>query len=160
MPARRYSASAAALGDGCRLQWPQGARFVPVSVGVSQPGLPHLLDQNAVAREHLHQSGDDRAQQRVQFVVAGRTGLDEHRHAIGAAPVHPVQHQAVQVDVQVGGGAEALHHLQHRRHQLGLCGQQQSQRDRQREHPLAHRHVRDDVIHQVGGGLRHSPGTA
>jgi len=47
-------------------------------------------------------------QQRVQFDVAGRSGLDEHRQAIAAAPAHPVQHPAVQVDVQVGGSAEAL----------------------------------------------------
>jgi hypothetical protein len=146
------------------------------------PGGPHLLDQNAPARQHLHQPGDDRVQQRVQFVVAGRTGFDEHRHAIGAASVHPVQHQAVQVDVQVGGRAKtldqrdcaamalrglepdvvqqmardhALHHLQHRRDQLGLCGRQQTQRDGQREHPLAHRHLWDDVLDQMGGGLRH-----
>ena len=39
-----------------------------------------------MAREHLHQPGDDRVQQRVQFVVAGRPGCDEHRHAMGAAP--------------------------------------------------------------------------
>jgi hypothetical protein len=43
----------------------------------------------------------------------------------------------------------ALHHLQHRRDQLGLRGQQHAQRDRQRQDPLAHRHVRDDVVHQV-----------
>jgi hypothetical protein len=48
---------------------------------VSQVGLPHLLDQNSPAREHLHQPGDGRVQQRVQFVVAGRTGFDEQRHA-------------------------------------------------------------------------------
>jgi hypothetical protein len=150
-------------------------------------GLPHLLDQHAPAREHLHQPGDDRVQQRVQFVVGGRTGFDEHRHAFGAAPVHPVQHQAMQVDVEVGrrpktldqrdGAAvgfvglepslaeqmardHAVHHLQHGRHQLGLCGQQQAQRDRQRQHPLAHRHTGDDVVHQVRRGLRHAPGTA
>ncbi len=74
-----------AVGNRRRLQWLQGARFIPVSVGVSQVGLAHLLDQHAVAREHLHQPGDDRVQQRVQFVVCGRTGFDEHRHTIGAA---------------------------------------------------------------------------
>ena len=97
-----------AVSDGCRLQWPQRARFVPVGVRLGQPGLPHLLDQHAPAREHLHQPGDDRVQQRVQFVVCGRTGLDEHRHAIGTAPVHPVQHQAVQVDVEVGRRPKTL----------------------------------------------------
>ena len=73
------------------------------------------------------------------------------------APVHAVEHQTVQVDVQVRGRPETLdqrdraavgllglqpglieqetrdgtvHDLQHRRHQLGLCSQQQPQRDR------------------------------
>ena len=55
----------------------------------------------------------------------------------------------------------ALHDLQHGRHQLGLRGRQQAQRDRQphdpNEHPLAHRYVGDDVVHQVRGRLRHAP---
>ena len=34
-----------------------------------------------------------------------------------------------------------LRHLQHRRDQLGLRGQRHAQRDRQRQHPLAHRHT-------------------
>ena len=73
-----------------------------------------------------------------------------HRLTLGA-PIHAVQHQAVQVDVQVGGRAKPLdqrdraavgllglesglieqetrdgpvHGLQHRRHPLGLRGQQ------------------------------------
>ena len=51
---------------GRRLRWPQGARFVTVSAGVrlGQPGLPHVLDQHAPAREHLHQPDDGRVQQR------------------------------------------------------------------------------------------------
>ena len=44
----------------------------------------------------------------------------------------------------------AVNHVQHGRHQLELCGQQQAQRDRQshnpNEHPLAHRHVRNELI--------------
>jgi hypothetical protein len=80
-----------AVSDGCHLQWPQGARFVPVGVRLSQPGLPHLLDQNAPAREHL---------------------------------------------------------------------QQQAQRDRQRQHPLAHRHTGDDVVDQVRRRLCHAPRAA
>ena len=54
-----------------------------------------------------------------------------------------------------------LHDLQHGRHQLRLSGQQQAQRDRQphdpNEHPLAHRHMGDDVVDQVRGSLRHAP---
>ena len=56
----------------------------------------------------------------------------------------------------------AVHDLQHGRHQLRLSGQQQAQRDGQshdpNEHPLAHRHVRYDVVDQVRRGLRHAPG--
>ncbi len=54
----------------------------------------------------------------------------------------------------------AVHNLQHGRHQQGPRSQQQAQRDRQQQHPLAHRHVGDDVVHQVGRRLRHAPGTA
>ena len=34
-----------------------------------------------------------------------------------------------------------MHHLLHRRYQLGLCGQPQAQGNRQRQHPLAHWHM-------------------
>nr|WP_234413820.1 hypothetical protein [Ideonella sp. A 288] len=139
------------------------------------------------AREQLHQPGDERLQQRVQLVVSGRGHLDEGRHAVATAPVHAVQHQAVQVDVEVGGRAEALdqrdgaavafvglepglphqmardhalYHLQHRRDQFRLRGQQQAQRDRQGQHPLPHWDMRDDVVHQVRRGLRHTPRAA
>jgi hypothetical protein len=53
-----------------------------------------------------------------------------------------------------------LHHLLHRRDQLGLRGQQHAQRNRQRQDPLAHRHVRDDTGHQVRCRLRHPPRAA
>jgi len=78
-------------------------RLVAVNIRLGQIGLSHVLDQHAPAREHLHQPGDDGLQQHVQFFVGGRTRLDEGRYTIGAAPVHPVQHQAVHVAVEVGG---------------------------------------------------------
>jgi hypothetical protein len=125
----------------------------------------------------------------VQFLFGGRASLDEAGRAISVATVHPVQDQAVQVDVQVGSRAKALdqrdgaalafvaleprvaqqmpldhtlHHLPRRRDQLGLRAQQHAQRDRQpkltNSHPLPHRHVRDDMVHQVRCRLRHPPG--
>ena len=39
-----------------------------------------------------------------------------------------------------------VHHLQHGRHQLGLRGRQQAQRDGKRQYPLTHRNVRQDVV--------------
>ena len=87
----------------------------------------------------------------MQLVVGGRLRLDKGRHAIGVAPVHAVKHQAMQMYVELGGGAkaldqrdgaaltfvclqpgavqqvardQALHHLQHRRDQFRLSGRQ------------------------------------
>jgi hypothetical protein len=125
-------------------------------------------------------------QHRLQCLVGWRGYLDEFRRAVSAAPAHAVQHQAVQVDVEVGSGPEALdqrdgaavglfgirtrpleqkphdhavRHLQHGRH-LGPGGQQQVQRDGQRQNPLAHRHVRDELVDQVRRRLHHAPGPA
>ena len=69
------------------------------------------------------------------------------------------------VGLEPGSGKQvprdhALHHLQHRGDQLGLGGQQQAQRDRQRQHPLPHRHMRHDVVDEVRRGLRHAPRAA
>jgi hypothetical protein len=41
-----------------------------------------------------------------------------------------------------------------------MGGQQKSQWNGKRQHPLAYRHLWDDVIHQVGGRLCHAPGAA
>jgi hypothetical protein len=48
----------------------------------------------------------------------------------------------------------------HRRDELRLRCQQQAQRDRQRQDPLAHWDVWNDVVHQVRRGLRHAARTA
>ncbi len=90
----------------------------------------------------------------MKLVVGGRIHFDEGWRAISAAPIRPVQRQAVQVNVEVGGRAEALdqrdgataplvgleagslqqmarehtlHHLQHQRDQLGMRSQQHTQ---------------------------------
>jgi hypothetical protein len=43
-------------------------------------------------------------------------------------------------------GNDPVDDLQHGGQQMGMCGKQQAQRDRKRQHPLAHRHPGDDVI--------------
>ena len=57
-------------------------------------------------------------------------------------------------------GNDAVDHLQHRGEQLRVSSEQDAQRDRKRQHPLAHRHLRDHVIDQVRGALRHAPRAA
>lgn len=126
-------------------------------------------------------------QHRRQRFVAWRRHFDELRPTVATHSVGAVQHRAVQVDVQVGVRGEtldqrdrtavglldllpnladqvarddAVHHLQHRRHPIGLCDQQPSQRDGPRRHPWAHRHLRDDAVHQVRCHLRHAASAA
>jgi hypothetical protein len=170
------------------------------AVDVGAQGLAHrgLARRRASQGQHLlscaRSEGDAiRDRRRLQWLSAcssssvGASASGVGWRAINAAPIHLVQHEAVQVKVEVGRRAEALdqrdgtavafvglepgsleqmarehalHHLQHRRDQLGLHGQQHAQRDRQRQHPLPHRYVRDDMVHQVRGGLRHPPRTA
>ena len=50
----------------------------------------------------LHHAGDDLVPHRMQPFIGLRRCLDEHWLAFGTAPVHAVQRQAVQGDVQVG----------------------------------------------------------
>ena len=139
----------------------------------------------------LRHPGDDLVQYRQQRLIGWRGHFDADRFAFRVALVHAVQHQAVQVNVEIGGRSKALDQragsagglvgfdlglieqeardgpacdLQHRRHQLGLRGRQQTQRDRQpnlaNPYPLAQRHVRDDVVEQMGRRLGHAPGPA
>jgi hypothetical protein len=176
--------------DGRRLQRP-AARLGIVVVGLGHVGLSLVGRQHATTREQLHQPSDDRPQHGPHLLVRGCRRFDELALAGGAAPVHPVQHQAVHADVQVRGRAlpsqtrldlrdgaavavitrdpgllqqvpleHTLHPLQHRGDRYGLRSQQQSQRDRHRQQPLPHRHGRDDVVNEVGCGLRHAPRTA
>jgi len=136
------------------LQRPERAGLVRIVVVVGHVGLALLFDEHPLAGEQLHQSCDDLVQYRLQRLVGRRGYFQEDRFAFGAAPVHAVQHQAVKVNVEIGGRTvhpqprldqrdhaavslfslqtclpeqvardDAVHHLQHRRHQLGLRGQ-------------------------------------
>ena len=95
-----------------------------------------------------------------------------------------IEHQSMQVNVQIGRRAKALdegdgargrftafdarlpdqmrrndpvNDLQYRGEQFRVHREEAAQRDRERQHPLAHRHARDDAINQPSGGLRHAP---
>ena len=99
---------------------------------------------------------DDLVEQALQLIVGGRARLLEDRLALGA-PIHAIEHQTVQMDVQVGGRAESLDErdrsgvgcgafqaclleqkarddpvddAQHRREQLGVRRKHNTQRDR------------------------------
>ena len=79
------------------------AGVVRVGVAIGHARLALLFDQRPPTGEQLHRSGDDPVQHRMQRFIGRRGHLDKQGLAFGTAPVHAVQHQAVQVNVQVGG---------------------------------------------------------
>ena len=129
---------------------PERAGLIRIDVGVGQIARSLLLfDEHAAARQQLHQPRDDLVQQHLQFLVGWRGYFDKHRLA-ARAPVHAVQHQAMEVNIEIGRrpksldqrdraavglkGLEAslikqvardhaVHDLQHRRYQHRLCSQ-------------------------------------
>ena len=60
-----------------------------------------LFHQVAQSGQFLHEPHDDLIEQPLQLPAGGRTRFLEHRFSPGA-PIHPVGHQAVQMDVQAG----------------------------------------------------------
>jgi len=91
-----------ALSTRRRLQRPERAGLIRIGLGVGQvvrSTLLLLFDEHAAAGQQLHQPRDDPLQQRLQVLVGGGIGLDEYRRAV-RAPVHPVLHQAMQVNVE------------------------------------------------------------
>ena len=89
----------------------------------------------------------------LRLAAEPKRGNQRDRTAVAFFGLEPGPAQQVPRD-------HTMHHLQHRRDPFGLHGQQQPQRDRQRQYPLAHRHVRDDAVDQVRCRLRHAPRTA
>jgi hypothetical protein len=85
------------------LQRPERAGLVRIAVVVGDVGRTFLfLDHHALTGEQLHQSGNAPVQHRLQRFVGWCRYFDELRRAVGTTPVHAVQHQAMQMNVEVG----------------------------------------------------------
>ena len=104
--------------------------------------------------------------------------------SIGTIDVHPVEEQQVEMDIQVERGPKPLHQrhragagdlpgepglldpmhsddsvddVQYLAHDRQTAGKQKPERERHTQHPLAHRLMRQDYIHQQGRTLGHAP---
>ena len=60
-----------------------------------------------MAGQALQDAGDDLRQQGLQLYGGGRTRLMEHRYAL-AATIDAVEHETMQMNIEIGGGAKAL----------------------------------------------------
>jgi hypothetical protein len=72
-----------------------------------------LFDEHPPTGEQLHRAGDDLVQHRPRRLVGWCGHFDNYRFTVGTAPVHAVQHQAVQMELQVGRPAETLDQSHH-----------------------------------------------
>ena len=72
-----------------------------IGIEVGQVGHVLLFHEIAQSGQFLHEPHDDLREQPLQRLAGGRTSFLEDRFAPGA-PIDPIEHQAVQVNVQVG----------------------------------------------------------
>ena len=83
-------------------------RREPVTrLSFGQVGHALFFDEVALAGQPLEDAGDDLRQQGLQLYGGGCTRFMKHRCALAAA-IEAVEHQAVETNIQVGGGAKAL----------------------------------------------------
>ena len=66
-----------------------------------------LFEQIAQAGQHFHAARDDLVEQVLQLIAGGGARFLEDRFALSAS-INPVEHQTMQMDVQVGGRAKSL----------------------------------------------------
>jgi hypothetical protein len=78
-----------------------------IRILVRQPGHALLLDQITAPREQLHQPRNDLLEQARELIAGGGSRRIEDGLALGA-PIYPVEHQAVQMDVEIRRRAESL----------------------------------------------------
>ena len=105
------------LSTFCPGRGPKAIRYVHEAAGqrleraigtdVGQVSHPLLFDEIATAGEHSHEPRDDLPEQALQLIAVGGACLVKE-HFIPAAVIDAVEHQAVQVDVQIGRRTKAL----------------------------------------------------
>jgi hypothetical protein len=147
-------------------------------------GRAGLRGQAAAATEQAHHSTVDLLQDPGNLLVGGSGQRVEHGGRSGSrAAEDAIEHDRVEMDVNVECRAESLdcrdrpalavgnalagrgapqpgedaadEHAQHRAGQRGVKGELIAQGEGQRQHPLAHGHLGDDAIDQLGGQLAH-----
>jgi len=78
-----------------------------VGTNVGEVGHALLLDEVALAREPPHQAHDDPLEQPLQLVAGGGARFVKE-WLVSRAAIDAVEHQAMQVDVQIGRRVKAL----------------------------------------------------
>src|SRR5438094_9185289 len=145
-----------------------------------------VIDVESAAREETLDAPVDGGEQPRHLLVARGLGGVELEAPVFSLGEDAVQEEGVEVDVQLEAAPEALDHRhgaappvaraarsaaieaahgpsgdhEHRPAERVIVGEEIAQAVRQREHPLAHGNVRQDVIDEVCGLLRHAAAAA
>src|SRR5438093_1831049 len=147
-----------------------------------------VIDVESAAREETLDAPVDGGEQPRHLLVARGLGGVELEAPVFSLGEDAVQEEGVEVDVQLEAAPEALDHrhgaappvahspaarsaaieaehgpsgdAEHRAAERVIVGEEIAQAVRQREHPLAHGDVRQDVIDEVCGLLRHAAAAA
>ncbi len=82
--------------------------LVRIAIVACQAGFALLFDQYTLAGEQLYHPLDDLMQYRLRRFIARLGQRDKLRLTVGAAPISTVEHQTVQVNIEVGGRSEVL----------------------------------------------------
>src|SRR2546429_1615055 len=166
-----------------------GALVVPASGGGSSASgstSGGVIDVESAAREETLDAPVDGGEQPRHLLVARGLGGVELEAPVFSLGEDAVQEEGVEVDVQLEAAPEALDHrhgaappvaraarsaaieaehgpsgdAEHGAAERVIVGEEIAQAVRKREHPLAHGNVRQDVIDEVGGLLRHAAAAA
>src|SRR5947208_13179506 len=147
-----------------------------------------VIDVESAARKETLDAPVDGGEQPRHLLVARGLGGVELEAPVSSLGEDAVQQEGVEVDVQLEAAPEALDHrhgaappvahararraaaiepehgaygdAEHRAAERVIVGEEIAQAVRQREHPLAHGDVRQDVIDEVCGLLRHAAAAA
>src|SRR5437016_2482891 len=147
-----------------------------------------VIDVESAAREETLDAPVDGGEQPRHLLVARGLGGVELEAPVFSLGEDALQEEGVEVDVQLEAAPEALDHrhgaappvaharaarsaaieaehgpsgdAEHRAAERVIVGEEIAQAVRKREHPLAHGNVRQDVIDEVGGLLRHAAAAA
>ena len=152
-----------------------------------EPGVLGIAFEKAATFEQAADASGERDGQRLELRGGRCPDAVKAERSVRALDVDAVEQEHMEVHVQVQRAAEALDQghrpsprvlprepglgdqvrgetavddAERRAHDLGVVGEQEPERVRHAQHPLAHGPFGEDLVDEVGGALGHASGAA